>query len=238
MDQQTLIMVAVGAAILLIAALVIVRASRHARSRSLRDKFGPEYDREVGAAGRKKAERELIERKQRVEQLDIRPLSLAERDRFRKEWETIQARFIDRPQTAVVEADELISEIMTTRGYKVADFDERAAELSVMYPNLVENYRAAHSVTTAHERGVSSTEDLRQAMVRYRMLFDQLISEVDRERDERRPSPVEIDEFESRDRRVGDIRTRDERIRDERLRDERARAASEREEDDEHRRRF
>lgn len=238
MDQQTLIMVAVGAAILLLAAFVIVRASRAARSRSLRENFGPEYDREVGAAGRKEAERELLERKRRVEQLDIRPLSLSERDRFRKEFETIQARFIERPQTAVVEADELLSEIMTTRGYRIADFDERAAELSVKYPNLVENYRAAHSVTTAHEQGVSSTEDLRQAMVRYRLLFDQLISEVDMARDDRRPSRVDIDEMESRDRRIDDLRARDERIRDEGLRDERARAASEREVDDERGRRL
>lgn len=238
MDQQTVIMVAVGAAILLLAALVIVRASRHARSHSLREKFGSEYDREVGTAGRKKAERELIDRKQRVEQLDIRPLSLSERDRFRKEWESIQARFIDRPQTVVVEADELIAEIMTTRGYRVADFDERAAELSVTYPNLVENYRAAHSVTTAHKQGVSSTEDLRQAIVRYRTLFDQLISEVDAARDDRRPSRVEIDEMEPRDRRVEDLLAREERVRDERLRDERTRAASEPEGDDDRRRRF
>lgn len=221
MDQQTFIWVAVGVAVLLVAALVITMAARRTRSQTLKQKFGPEYDRAVRTRGRSKAERDLIERHEHVKQLDIRPLTLAESDSFRSEWDRIQARFVDRPQSAVIEADELIGEIMTTRGYPVADFETRAAEISVKYPNLVENYRAAHGVAVAHERGVSSTEDLRQAMVRYRVIFDQLISEVETRHDDRR----EVRDSGLRDERMRDERIRDERLREERMRDERARAA-------------
>lgn len=172
------IWIAVGALALIIVASLVARGSRRARTAQLRDKFGAEYDHVVNETGkRKRAEQELLARQAEVQKYDIRAFTLAERDRFRSDWKVIEQRFIERPTTAVVEADELVADMMRVRGYPMGDFEKHAAHLSVTHPRVIEHYRAGHAVIGATP-GKSSTEDLRQAMLHYRALFDELISEV------------------------------------------------------------
>lgn len=150
--------------------------SRRARSEHLRERFGPEYDRAVEAkGGRTKAEAELAEREKRVEKLDIRELEPAERREFIERWTDVQTRFVDDPARAVAFADALLGDVMKTRGYPVSDFDQRAGDISVDHPVVVEHYHKAHDIAVRHERGQASTEDLRQAMIHYRALFDNLV---------------------------------------------------------------
>jgi hypothetical protein len=157
------------------------------RSRTLREKFGPEYDHAVKSIrDRNKAESELRKREERVERLNIRPLSAADRTRFEQSWLSAQARFVDDPRGAVAEADRLVADVMRIRGYPVADFEQRAADVSVDHPNLVSDYRAAHDIARRDVKGQANTEDLRTAIVHYRALFqDLLVSDaapaVDRE---------------------------------------------------------
>jgi len=173
MNQTAWIVVAIVVAILVIAGIVW---SRRRRSEHLRDRFGPEYDRAVEAkGGRSKAEAELAEREKRVEKLDIRPLEPAERRDFIQRWTEVQARFVDDPPRAVAFADALLGEVMKGRGYPVSDFEQRAGDISVDHPKIVEHYRTAHDIAVRHERGQASTEDLRQAMIHYRALFDDLV---------------------------------------------------------------
>ncbi|HEX3580686.1 MAG TPA: hypothetical protein VH087_02915 [Thermoanaerobaculia bacterium] len=168
----------------IVAALVIILAisagMRRSRSERLRDHFGSEYDRTVRAAGsRSAAEEQLVSRAEEVKTFDIRPLSAAERDRYTSDWTRIEQQFVNRPTTAVVEADELITDVMRTRGYPMADFQTHAEHLSVKHPRVVEHYRAGHALIDKQ----GSTEDLRQAMLHYRALFDELVNEgVDVER--------------------------------------------------------
>ena len=172
------IWIAVGVLALIIVASLVARGSRRARTAQLRDKFGAEYDHVVAETGKRKhAEQELLARTAEVEKYDIRAFTLAERDRFRRDWGLIEQRFIERPTTAVVEADELVADMMRVRGYPMGDFEKHAAHLSVTHPRVIEHYRAGHSVIGATP-GKASTEDLRQAMLHYRSLFDELISEV------------------------------------------------------------
>ena len=172
------IWIAVGVAALLIIAALFARGSRRARTAELRDKFGPEYDHAVSEAGkRKRAEQDLLARVDEVKKYDIRPFTVAERDRFRGDWALIEKRFIERPTTAVVEADELVAEMMRVRGYPMGDFEKHAKDLSVTHPRIVEHYRAGHRAIGSAP-GNTSTEDLRQAMLHYRALFDELVSEV------------------------------------------------------------
>ena len=146
------------------------------RSEQLRSRFGPEYDHELEEKGsRRKAEAELREREKRVEKLDIRPLQPAARQGFLQRWTEVQARFVDDPARAVAYADELLAEVMRTRGYPVSDFDQRAGDISVDHPKVVEHYRSGHEIALKHERGDAGTEDLRQAMIHYRELFDELV---------------------------------------------------------------
>ena len=146
---------------------------RHAH---LRSRFGPEYDHVVESTGdRRRAESELIQREQRVKKFDIRPLSPADRTRFADSWRNVQARFVDTPALAVSEADELVTEVMRTRGYPMAEFEQRAADVSVDHPHVVEHYRAARALAMRSERGTAETEDLRQAMIHYRALFEDLL---------------------------------------------------------------
>jgi hypothetical protein len=148
------------------------------RSQRLRAKFGPEYDRLVSKqGGRKQAEEELERRSKRVESLSIRPLSREERDRFAEEWRRDQAMFVDDPAEAVDRADALVQEVMVTRGYPVADFEQRAADVSVHHPGVVDHYRVAHGIAVRHRRHEASTEDLRAAMVHYRALFEHLLDQ-------------------------------------------------------------
>jgi len=151
-------------------------AGRRQRSANLRERFGEEYDHTVDEVGdRRQAESELEARRKRVEQLDIHPLSGQDQERFAKEWKSTQARFVDDPSAAIHDADRLVGELMQTRGYPVGDFEQRAADVSVNHPNVVTNYRAAHNISLDNDRGGASTEDLRQGMVHYKELFEELL---------------------------------------------------------------
>lgn len=174
MNQTALIVAA-----LVILGLLVIGAifwSRSRRSDHLRDRFGREYDRTVEATGdRSKAEADLAEREKRVEKLKIRDLTASERREFRDRWSEVQARFVDDPPRAVAFADALLGEVMKARGYPVSDFDRRAGDISVDHPVVVEHYHKAHDIAVRHERGEASTEDLRQGMIHYRTLFDNLV---------------------------------------------------------------
>ena len=146
------------------------------RSESLREQFGPEYKRAVDQYGDQgKAEAELGAREKRVRKLDIRALAPEERSRFADAWKKTQARFVDEPSKAVGEADGLVKELMQARGYPVGDFEQRAADISVDYTNVVTNYRAGREIVLRNNSGKATTEDLRQAMVHYRSLFEELL---------------------------------------------------------------
>lgn len=165
-------------AVVLVAAVLIWFLVKRARSQQLRRDFGPEYERTMARAGdRGVAESDLRERRERVQALELRPLSMSDHDRFASEWTRVQAAFVDTPSEAVTNADELIQEVMATRGYPVEDFDRRAADVSVEHPHVVENYRSAHSIAVkeAREDSDADTEALRKAMVYYRSLFDELL---------------------------------------------------------------
>ena len=152
--------------------------TRQRRSEALRAQYGPEYAhavRETGSARR--AEDELIKRKERVEALDIAPLSAEQRAQFTRDWRRVQVMFVDDPGGAVTRADTLVEEVMKLRGYPVADFDQRAADLSVHHARVVQNYRAAREIADRHRRREATTEDLRKAMVYYRELFQDLLED-------------------------------------------------------------
>jgi hypothetical protein len=168
--------------VILVIALVIAVAVaiwmylQKRRTEELRGRFGAEYDRAVEShADRSSAEAELKERQERVEHLSIRPLSAKERDQFAESWRATQAKFVDDPGGATKEADRLVREVMQARGYPVGDFEQRAADISVDHPQVVEHYRAAHKIALRNEEGQAETEELRQALVHYRALFDQLL---------------------------------------------------------------
>jgi hypothetical protein len=167
----------IALAIVIVALVVAVWVIRPRRqSQQLHERFGPEYDRAVSQYHRQdRAEAALQERQKRVEAMTIRPLTPEDRTRFAEAWRATQARFVDEPATATAEADRLIADLMGVRGYPVRDFEQRADDISVHYPNVVENYRAAHAMSLASTRGEGSTEDLRTAMIQYRALFDELL---------------------------------------------------------------
>ena len=147
------------------------------RTQRLRAKFGPEYDRMVEASGRRPAEATLEERAKRVEKMPIRALRNEERDQFAERWRKEQALFVDDPRLAVENADRLVIEVMRARGYPMGEFEQRAADISVDHPRVVENYRAAHEIAARDSRGKVTTEELRRAMVHYRALFEDLLEE-------------------------------------------------------------
>ncbi len=168
------ILIIVAAAIVVL--LVAAAAWRTRRTKTLQTTFGPEYDRvTAGTESKREAEAELVERQKRHEELDIRPLTPAARDRYLSRWEEVQARFVDDPEGAVAAADNLIQQVMRERGYPVDDFEQRSADLSVDHPDVVEHYRAGHSIASSNSTGESRTEDLRQAMTHYRALFEELL---------------------------------------------------------------
>lgn len=168
-------------ALLVVAVLVLVGLlyfQRH-RSEQLRSRFGPEYDRAVKDSGDKgKAEARLLEREKRVKSLSIRPLEPADRARFTRSWQNVQAEFVDDPEGSIGHADSLLADVMSARGYPVSDFEQMSADISVDHPNVVQNYRAAHDIALRHERGQANTEDLRQAMIHYRSLFEELVTDA------------------------------------------------------------
>jgi hypothetical protein len=149
---------------------------RNRRTEHLQERFGPEYDRALTEHhDQRQAERELEQRAERVDHLSIRPLDRDERDRFAARWQSVQAQFVDDPASATDDADQLVGEVMATRGYPVGDFEQRAADVSVHHPRVVEHYRAAHEIALQNARGNADTEELRQALVHFRALFEDLL---------------------------------------------------------------
>ena len=172
LDPKIVIGVLVALAVIVIAFVL----TQKRRSDELRKKFGPEYERLVHQRGDiRHAESELSERVDRVRQLHINPITPEQRERFADAWRSDQARFVDDPKAAVVEADRLVADLMQVRGYPVGDFEQRAADVSVDHPHVVQNYRVAHDIAVRERRGEASTEDLRVAMVHYRALFEDLL---------------------------------------------------------------
>ena len=177
MNSAQLVIVVVVIAAVVVAALVYM-LDRKRRSQNLREQFGPEYDRVVKKEGDvHKGERMLEFRQKHRKTLEIRPLSATDKSRFSSRWSEVQSQFVDDPSGAVALADGLITEVMHMRGYPTTDFTQRAADISVDHPVVVENYRAAQDISQRRQRGQASTEDLRQAMVHYRALFSELLEE-------------------------------------------------------------
>jgi hypothetical protein len=175
MDRNVLIaIVAIIIVLAIVAAIVVSR--RKQRSVHLRQNFGPEYDRALQQHGNAaKAEAVLAEREARVHKLSIRELPPTERAAYADQWAAVQRRFVDDPSMAVNEAASLVDVVMNARGYPMGDFDQRADDISVNYPGLVQNYRSAREIVVHHGTGQATTEDLRRAMVYYRSLFDELL---------------------------------------------------------------
>jgi hypothetical protein len=173
MDTTT----AIALTIIVVAALAVLAYVyfTEQKTKRLRSRFGPEYSRAIEETGdRRRAEERLERRAKRVEALFIHPLKPEDRDRYSASWHRIQTEFVDNPKSAVTHADELLAEVMAAQGYPMSDFDQRAADLSVEHPVVVQNYRAAHDIALRHRRGEANTEDLRQAMIHYRSLFEEL----------------------------------------------------------------
>ena len=165
-----------GVAVAALIALAVWLHYRQKQSKRLQDRFGPEYGKAVEDLGsQRKAELELKTRERRVEHLDISALSPAEAARFTEVWNSLQGRFVDNPQGVVVQADQVVRELMLKRGYPMADFEHRAADISVDHPGVVRNYRAAQAIALRGSSGEASTEELRSAVVHYRALFDELL---------------------------------------------------------------
>src|SRR5579859_3336899 len=163
------------AAVIVAAAVVGYMLQQRQRSRRLRSRFGPEYERAVREHGSPdKAERALLAREKRMEKVHIRSLSASEHDRFADQWHEIQARFVDDPAGSIRAADRLVYDVMQARGYPMGDFEHRAEDISVDHPHVVRNYRSAHEIALSEKEGKASTEDLRQGLVYYRDLFDEL----------------------------------------------------------------
>jgi hypothetical protein len=185
MDLSTLSTTQIG---ILIAAILVVIAGiaafpsiRKRRTERLHAQFGgAEYTRAVKEDGsRRKAEAVLSDRTQRMERLHIQPLRSEDRARFVESWGRVQERFVDGPGGAVTDADQLLGDVMSTRGYPVSDFEQRVADISVDHPLVLDNYRAAHHTAVRQSQGQASTEDLRKAMIHYRTLFEELVAEPD-----------------------------------------------------------
>ena len=176
MDPRVLMTVAT-VVIVAAAVIAVLYMGKHRNSTAvLRKKFGPEYDRAVREQGsERKAEAKLADREKRVEKLNIRDLDAMEFERFSKQWESVQSRFIDSPKGAVAEADDMVSSLMKVRGYPVSDFNQRAADVSVDHPRVVENYRSAHEIALRVGKAETTTEELRTAMIHYRWVIEELM---------------------------------------------------------------
>jgi len=167
-------------AVLVVASLIIAPLfARRNRGKKLQSQFGTEYEATVKSmGGEKQAQTELEARQKHVKTLNIRDLTIQERDRYQIEWNAIQTKFVDEPGQAIINAAQEIIEVMQIRDFPISDFDQRAADISVMYPNFVSNYRAARVIAVKNEEKKASTEELRQAMIYYRSLFDQLLGKA------------------------------------------------------------
>jgi hypothetical protein len=179
MDAQILTIVAI--VIIILAALGIWYYIRQRDSERLKQRFGPEYDQAVNQfRSKERAEADLKKREARVRKYEIISLPRAERARYKETWMALQSRFVDQPQAAVTDANELLQEVMERCGYPLANFEQSAADLSVDHPRVVDNYRAAHRIAERNKRGAADTEELRQALVYYRELFQDLLENGDR----------------------------------------------------------
>ena len=174
MTQNQLIAIIVAVLAVVAVALFYLRTQK---SKRLREHFGPEYERAVSKAGSARGEAKLEKLEKRVKKYDIHPLDRAARERYIEQWRLVQARFVDDPNATVIEVDRLLGEVMAARGYPVADFEQQAADLSVNHPFVIEHYRAGHTIAESHAQGHATTEDLRQALIHYRALFDELVDE-------------------------------------------------------------
>lgn len=174
-DPRLIIGIVILVVIIAVVVAILMR-ERQRKTAKLRQHYGSEYDRAVIEHGSAQtAEAKLEAREERVQHFKIRDLALVERDHFTNEWQSIQSRFVDHPRGAVIDADELVSSLMQTRGYPMADFEQRAADISVNYPRVVENYRSAHATALRLTSDDVTTEDMRTAMLQYRALFDELL---------------------------------------------------------------
>jgi len=173
MSTASIIVLIVAIVGIAIAAWLIIQRER---TRKLKTQFGPEYDRVIDQeTSAHRAETVLQERKRRVEKYNIRKLTAEERDTFAAKWRATQEHFVDSPRDAVAQADSLVGDAMRIRGYPMSDFEQRAADLSVDQPMVVENYRIAHDIAQRDAQGPASTEDLRKAMQHYRSLFEHVL---------------------------------------------------------------
>ena len=174
--NTTYLIIAVVLILVLMGAVLWPMMARRKRSDRLHGQFGSEYDHTVQTLGdEKKAQTELEERQRYIKALNIRPLSVSERERYLSDWTAVQSNFVDEPRRAIVDADRLIMEVMQLRAYPVSDFEQRAADVSVNYPALVSNYRAARLIALKNQEHQADTEELRQAMIYYRSLFNELL---------------------------------------------------------------
>ena len=173
LNTTTLVAIVAVAVILIVAIGWIAYGAN--QSKRLKQRFGPEYDAVVGRIGKAKAEAELKRREKRVRSFEIVPLASADAARFSQAWTRIQGSFVDDPKGVLIEADRLVRELLAKRGYPVADFELRAADISVDHPIVVNNYRAAQRIVSLDQRGEATTEDLRKAVVHFRALFDELL---------------------------------------------------------------
>jgi hypothetical protein len=183
MSNSAIAILIAAAVVAIIVIVVALLAMRRRRAQRLHDRFGPEYDRVVGSADgrrdRRSAQEDLAERVERHDQLQLRPLDPGARDRYLERWHDTQAAFVDTPGPALAQAEALLDQVMAERGYPVDDFEEQAALISVDHPQLVDNYRSAHALRDQVGRPGTDTESMRDAMLRYRSLFDELLAPED-----------------------------------------------------------
>jgi hypothetical protein len=170
------VLIAIIVAAIVVVALAFWLIQQQRRRTELKGRFGLEYDRTIKTAEtRGEGEKQLVEREKRVEHFQLKTLEPQESQRFSDEWRSAQGHFVDDPSGAIKEADGLVQQVMSARGYPITNFEQQAADISVDHPEVVSNYRAAHTIAEKNQSDGSSTEDLRQAMVYYRSLFDELL---------------------------------------------------------------
>jgi hypothetical protein len=178
--MDTWVWVVIVVVVVVVLAVAALEWSRRRRTKHLRGRFGSEYERTVEQSdSRRAAEHDLRDRETRHDELELRPLAPAVRERYREEWHDVQERFVDRPQVAAADADQLLTSLMRERGYPVEDFEARRGLVAVDHPDVVEQYRFAHEMSRRSIEGRATTEDLRQAVVAYRSLFEELLVDAD-----------------------------------------------------------
>jgi hypothetical protein len=189
MQDLTPTQIAIIVALVVVIVGAIIYFVQRRRTEKLRSRFGPEYERSIAESGdRRRAEAQLEKRAERVEKYHLRTLTAEDRSRFAEQWDRVQAHFVDAPAGAVAEADQLLGDIMATCGYPMGDFEQRAADISVDHPVVVQNYRSAHDIAIRQAKGQSTTEDLRRAMIHYRALFEDLVYDRKEAVVDRRPA--------------------------------------------------